>query len=117
MARDARALANLNEFGEHITYIFKDGSPNRTVLAVVDRQDLEPAAGNVQQVARLKAIVEIPNNSDTTVFGWVADDGIPRVQPGDKVLMVMRLGDVAVTARVTRVLSQDEGMFRVEVVA
>lgn len=108
MARDARALANLNEFGEHITYVFKDGSPNRTVLAVVDRQDVEPAAGNVQQVARLKAIVEIPNN---------ATDGITSVVPGDKVILAMRLGDVVSTARVTRVLSQDEGMFRVEVVA
>lgn len=108
MARDARALANLNEFGEHITYVFKDGSPNRTVLAVVDRQDVEPAAGNVQQVARLKAIVEIPNN---------ATDGITAVVPGDKVLVAMRLGDIVTTARVTRILSQDEGMFRVEVVA
>lgn len=108
MARDARALANLNEFGEHITYVFKDGSPNRTVLAVVDRQDVEPAAGNVQQVARLKAIVEIPNN---------ATDGITAVVPGDKLVMPMRLGEAPVTARITRVLSHDEGMWKVEATA
>lgn len=108
MARDAIALTNANEFGEEITYVFKDGTPDRQILAVVDRQDTEPAAGAAPQVARLKAIVEFANH---------ATAGVTAVAPGDKLLLPMRLGQEAVTARITRVISHDEGMWRVEATA
>lgn len=107
MKRHARGtLTRLDHHGEEVTYQFKDGSPDRVVRAVVDRQDSEPAAAGVRQVARLRALVAVPR--DDTV-------GILKVTPGDKILLAMRLGDDAVSARVRRIPSQDDALFTLEV--
>lgn len=109
MARHARTtLTRLDHFGEEAIYVFKSGAPNRTVRCVVDRLDLEPSSPSVPQVARLRARVAIP-----------VDDvvGVTAVVPGDKLQLSMRLGAAAVTTRLTRIVSQDEGMILVEVEA
>jgi len=107
MARDARTvLTRPDHHGEQVTYRFKDGSPDRVVRAVVDRLDSEPAASGTREVATLRAVVAIPR--DPTV-------GVESVEPGDQVVLAMRLGGPAAAARVARIQSQDEGLFLLEV--
>lgn len=108
MARHARTtLTRPDHFGEEVIYLFKAGG-ERTVRCVVDRLDVEPGAPNVPQVARLRAVVAIPRDASVGVEAFV---------PGDRIRMSMRLGAPAVTARVQRIVSQDEGMFLFEVEA
>jgi hypothetical protein len=107
MARDARrTLTRLDHFGELVTYVFKNGDPDRVVPAVVNRQDIEPAQTNVPQVGRRRAVVAIP-------FHDV--DGVQTYVQGDRIELALRLGEAAVQARIRRVVSQDEGMWEFEV--
>lgn len=108
MARHARTtLTRHSHHGEDILYQSIEGSET-TVRAVVDRRDVEPIDGVMPAIARLVCNVFIPR--DATV-------GVLTVLPGDRVTLAMRLGDDAVEARVTRIVSQDEGGFLVEVAA
>jgi hypothetical protein len=108
MARHARTtLTRPDHFGESAVYLFKAGG-TRTVRCVVDRLDVEPSAPNVPQVARLRAVVAIPRD---------ATDGIETHTSGDKMQLAMRLGAAAVTVRIKRIISQDEGMFLLELEA
>lgn len=113
MARDARTvLTRADHFGETVTFRGKgapsNGSQDRSIRAVVNRFDVEPAAPDVRQVATLRAQVSIPN--DATL-------GVTSVVPGDRLVLSMRLGEAPVVVRIERILSQDEGMFEVEVKA
>lgn len=109
MARHARTtLTRPDHFGEEAVYLFKSGAENRTVRCVVERLDVEPGAPNVPQVARLRAVVAIPR--DATV-------GVTTVVPGDRLQLAMRIGSASVTTRIRRIVSQDEGMFLLEVEA
>ncbi len=100
-------LTRLDHFGEFVTYV-RAGAANRTIRAVVNRLDVEPAGPTIPQVAKLRAIVAIPVH---------ATDGITSFVKGDKMLLAMRLGALPVVAYVTRIVSQDEGMFELEVEA
>lgn len=108
MARHARTvLTRMDQHGEIVTYRFKSGANDRAVRAVVDRLDIEAAQpGLTQGVARQRATVAIPRSAEV---------GITSVSPGDRIVLAMRLGDEAVSARVKRIVSQDEGMFVLEV--
>jgi len=101
-------LTRADHFGEEVTYVFKDGSPDRTVRAVVNRLDREPAAPGAMQVAKVRAIVVIPRDGDV---------GILTIDPGDKLSIAMRLGEEPAAARIIRIVSQDEGAFELEVEA
>lgn len=103
MARHARTtLTRLDHYGEEILYV------DRTVRAVVERRDVEPLDGEMPAIARLTCTVFIARDAVT---------GITAVAPGDEVTLAMRLGDGDTVARVTRIISQDEGGFLVEVAA
>lgn len=106
MARHARTtLTRADHFGEEAVYLFKAGG-QRTVRCVVDRLDVEAAAPNVPQVARLRAVVAIPRDATYGIETHVA---------GDRLQLAMRLGSAPVTTRIRRIVSQDEGMFLLEV--
>jgi hypothetical protein len=108
MARHARVtLTRYSHHGEDILYRSAGGS-EVTVRAVVERRDVEPIDGVMPAIARLACTVFIAR--DATV-------GVLAIAPGDVVTLAMRLGDEPVDARVTRIVSQDEGGFLVEVAA
>lgn len=111
MARHARTvLTRSDHFGETVTFRAKgapsNGSQDRDVRAVVDRLDIEPAMPEARQVGKLRAIVALPRHATT---------GITAVTPGDRLLLAMRIGEAPSLARIKRIVSQDEGMFTVEV--
>lgn len=112
MARHARTvLVRADHHGESVTYVFKTpppGETTRTFLAVVNRLDVDPASPGVPQIATRRATVFLPRHD-------VA--GVESIAPGDKLQVVMRLGEAAVTARIGRVVEQDDGGFLVEVTA
>jgi hypothetical protein len=113
MARHGRTvLTRSDHFGETIKVRPKgapsNGSQDRTVRAVVNRLDTEPAMPEARQVAKLRALVELANH---------ATIGVTSVKPGDRLVLAMQMGAAEVVARITRVVSQDEGMFKVEVEA
>lgn len=106
MARHARtALTRPDHLGETVTYRFKSGAADREVRAVVRRLDLE-SDPLTPQTAKRRAILSIP-----------VDDveGITTVVNGDKVILAMRLGAETSVCRVRRIVSQNAGMFRLEV--
>jgi hypothetical protein len=102
MARHAAGpLIRADHHGEPVTVT--QGETETVVSAVVDRLDLEPSEATTR-VSRLVALVFLPRSP------------LPRLpQDGDTVTLAMRLGDTATAARITRVVSQDEGGVLVEV--
>lgn len=108
MARHARTvLVRKDHHGEDVLYQFKDGTPDRTITAVVNRQDIAPAQpGSVLEIGQRTAIVWIPRHETA---------GVLAIAPGDRLELALRLGDEAVSARIRRVVSQDEAGFEVEV--
>ncbi len=110
MARHARTtLVRTDHGGELVTYTPAGGTAFADLAVVVQRRDVEPVVPGVRQVARLVAEVFVPRGDGTT--------GPAAVVPGDTMTLAMRLGADPVDARVTRILSQDEGAFVVEVKA
>lgn len=107
MPRDAVAMTRLSHHGEEVIYLFKSGG-SRAVQAIVHRLDVERGASNVPQVARLRAMVEIPRDAAVGVTAFV---------PGDRLKLSMRLGDAPVTTRACRLVGHDHGMFQLEVEA
>lgn len=106
MARHARTvLTRPDHFGEELQFQPPGDVDPVTVRATVDRLDLVPdeMAG---QVARRRARVAIPRDADV---------GVLAVPAGSKVILPMRVGDDPVTAKVLRIISQDEAMFLLEV--
>lgn len=102
MARHAAgALTRVDHHGEAVDYITADAET--TVNVVVDRLDAEPSESS-SRVVRLAAMVFIPTTSLP----------VP-VAPGHSLLLAMRLGDTPTVARITRIVSQDEGGVLVEV--
>jgi hypothetical protein len=109
MALHARTtLVNLDHFGETVSYVPRDGSGARDVLAVVDRRGLEPARPGVPQGTRWVARVFVPR--DDVV-------GVAAVADGDRIVLAMRLGDDPKSCRIERIVSQDEGAFELEVMS
>lgn len=102
MARHAAGpLTRTDHNGESVTVT--QGETATVVDAVVDRLDLEPSEATTR-ISRLVALVFLPTSE------------LPRTpQDGDTVTLPMRLGETATTARITRVVSQDEGGTLVEV--
>lgn len=108
MARHAAgALTQLGHNGEVVIVITGTGSEGgeveTSVNAVVDRLDVEPTEGTAR-VVRLAAMVFLPTASL-----------LATPVPGDKVRLAMRLGGTVSDARITRLVTQDEGGVLVEV--
>lgn len=111
MQRHARhALVRGDHHGEPVTYTPQGSdTPFEGVVVVVNRRDVEPAVPGVTRVARLLAEVFLPRGDGIT--------GPAAVAPGDTMTLAMRIGSDPVVARVTEILSQDEGAFVVVVKA
>jgi hypothetical protein len=106
MARDARFLVREDHHGETVTYWFKDGTPERSFLAVVDRKQLEPLGDGIGAGAVLAADVFIPNH---------ATAGVLAIAPGDELSVVLVEGGAPVRCRIGYTLSADAGGFLVRV--
>lgn len=103
MARHAAGpLVRASHHGETVTYTAPDAAGD--VTAVVDRLDVEPLDG-AAQVARRTAIVFLPTS----------ELPVSSVEPGHTLRLPMRIGETAVACRITRIISQDEGGYLVEV--
>lgn len=102
MARHAAgALTRVDHHGEAVDYIIGDAEVS--VNVVVDRLDVEPGESSSRFV-RFAAMVFIPTASLPAA-----------VAPGHAIRLAMRLGDTPTIARITRIVSQDEGGVLVEV--
>lgn len=109
MARHARTLVRASRGGESVTWHFADGSPDRSFLAIVDRQLLEPLNTiGIPGAAALAARVWVPRG---------AAEGVETVSEGDQVSVVLRLGFPAARCRITSVVSEDAGGYLVQVQA
>lgn len=105
IARHAKDVINrADHFGESVTYVPQSG-PSVALRVVIDRQNVEPMEGSTR-VARLSAFVFLPT-SDLPAYP----------QPGDRLTMVMTLGEAATTCRITNVIDEDEGGVMCEVQA
>lgn len=103
MARHAAgALVRSDHHGEDVVLVRADDT-EVTVAAVVDRMDIEPS-DVTPRAARLMAMVFLPMATIGTAPA-----------PGDRLRLAMRLGGTATTARITRIVTQDEGGVLVEV--
>lgn len=108
MARHARrVLVRLDHYGETVTYTPVGGVAVQ-VQAVVERKDVEPLDEQISAVGRLLCQVFIARDAAV---------GVLAVAPGDTMTLALRMGAEPVAARVTRILSQDEGGFLIEVAA
>lgn len=105
MARDARTiLVREDHHGELVTYHFRDGEPERSFLAVVDRKQLEPMGDGVGAGAVLAADVFIPNDRAA---------GVTAIAAGDELTVVLVEGGAPVRCRIHYTLSADAGGFLV----
>lgn len=96
-------LTRLDHFGEEVIYHAKAGG-GRVVRCVVDRLGREPDV--TTKVARKRARIAIP--VDELI-------GITKTVPGDRIELAMVLDGPRVMTHVREILTQDEGMFEVEV--
>lgn len=110
MQRHAQGpLVNPSHFGELVTYEFKDGSPERSFNAVVERLGIEAAQpGSVRFIGTRVAVVEFPRHATL---------GVESIADGDRIRVPMQVGEVPVSARIRKILTQDEAAWKVEVVA
>jgi hypothetical protein len=95
-------------FAEQVTYQFRDGSPERTFMAVVKRFGLSSPNPQARQVAKRSANIEIPRHATL---------GVLSVQSGDTITVALRIGDDATEHRIVDVVAQDDAMFVVRVEA
>jgi hypothetical protein len=96
----------LDLYGEAVIY-YPSAGGSRNITAIVDR-------GNVQSLGGAPAgqgqVIEIDVANDATV-------GISSSEVntgGDKVAVSKRIGEAAVSRRITRIISQDAGFIRLE---
>ena len=103
---DARTFLNTDEFAESLTYI-PHGGMAKVIKAVVTRERIDPASGNFGRSLKNEAEVYIMND-DTE--GVTAID-----KTNDRVILKELDGDEK-EARITEILSGDEGIWHIRVV-
>jgi len=109
---DAAVFVDADAFGETVVYRPAAGGAYTIPAAVVRA---EPAGRPEHRRARYRqARVWVRNSSDTSV--GVASPS-ERGDPPDKVDVVLRVGEAAVTCAVTSVVSGDRGLWELEVTA
>ena len=107
MARHARTvLTSRSHLGELVGYLARGATVAREIRCGVQRLEVEPSGPAAREIGRLRAILDIPRD---------ADIGCETVSAGDRFVVAMRLGGTATSCRLRRIISQDEGMFVVEV--
>lgn len=110
MARHAREIAGATQTGlaEAVTWVFRDGSPERSFSAVVKRLDLQPATASSPASSRRRVQVEVPRHATL---------GVLTVAKGDKIRVAVRIGEDPVDCSIVRIVGQDSALFVVEVEA
>lgn len=108
MARHAREeLVREDHHGEQVTYHFAAGG-ERTILAVVDRLQLEPIRSGRGGGAVRTATLFIARHATL---------GVEAIAEGDEITCVLELGQPAVRCSIAEPLDADEGGFLVRVAA
>lgn len=109
MQRHARqTLTRLDHFGETVLYRPKgtSGPQDRALRATINRGDSVVPSEMSSHVGRLTAIVFTSRD---------ATDGLPTWNPGDRIVMPIRVGAAAAPCQIVRTVSQDEAGIEVEV--
>jgi hypothetical protein len=101
---DEGADVLLEIFGESATYK-PAGGGSRSIQAIIDRDD---AAALVGLANSPLLIVRVKNSTTEGISASEIDTG------GDKINLVVRLGETAQDRNITRILSQDQGMLELE---
>ena len=98
----------LDLFGEAVVYYPGGSGTGRTILAIVERGQVErldgAPAGHAQNIE-----IEVANIATIGIAGTEVNTG------ADKVAVAKRIGGTAVSSRITRIISQDAGMMRLEI--
>lgn len=97
----------LETFGEDIKYL-PAGGGQREIVAIVDRGQPAPLDGAPHGHSPLLTI-SVANDSTTGISSSEIDTG------GDKVELAVRIGETVQQRRITKVLSQDAGMMKLEI--
>ena len=108
----ASVFCSTDDFAESITYVpklFADGDarPNRTIKAVVIRQQLQVISEDVETVAPVFE-VHVVNSSTLGISSDELDLG------GDALTFPPRVGEAAATRTITQLLDHDDGMLVLE---
>lgn len=108
LARDGAVLTQSAHMGETVDYRPPEGGGPFTIAALVVRQppDARPES---QRSRKRVAQVQIRNSSDTSLGRSFINEN------GDKLDVVLEVGQPAVTARVSRVIYADEMFWQLEV--
>jgi len=96
----------LEVFGESVTYYPRAGG-SRSITAIVNRERPETVDGAPHGSAPL-LIIEVANDSTTGISSDEIDLG------GDKVKLAVRIGKTTQQRVIRKILSQDEGMMKLE---
>lgn len=108
LALDAVVFTDSDAWGETVGYRPKTGGGPNTIPAIVFRE--EPDSGPESSRFRQRRVeVFIANNGDVTK-GVAQPD-----EDGDKLDVILRVGESATLARVTSVINGDEGGWLLEV--
>lgn len=105
-------FCNTDDFAESITYVPKlyaegDARANRTIKAVVVRQQLQVISEDVETVAPVFE-VHVANSSTLGISSDELDLG------GDALTFPPRIGETTATRTITQLLDHDEGMLVLE---
>jgi hypothetical protein len=97
----------LAEFGESITYDPATGA-DRAITAIVHRQGPDELTGLPSgRAERLE--IEVRNDAANGISSAEVNTG------GDFITVAARIGDTAASRRITKIISQDTEMLRLEV--
>ena len=101
-------FCNPSEFAEQVTYYPRGGGESRTIEAVVFRESIEPYAED--EVTSLDVFqIHVANDAVDGISSNEIDTG------GDAIDVAPRDGKSVVRKRITRILTQDQGMLVLEV--
>lgn len=95
-------------YGEAVVYYLGGSGTGRTILAIVDRGNVERLDGAPAGHAEVIEI-EVANIATIGISSSEVNTG------ADKVSVSKRIGETAVSRRITRIISQDAGMIRLEI--
>lgn len=101
-------------FAEDVIYHPRGGSP-RTIKAVVDRQPRQalPEVGTTLAAFQVVEVRNVATSVDDDGYGGIASSEIDL--NGDEIELPVRVGAPAEKRRLTEILTQDEGVLKLEV--
>ena len=104
---DDTADYHLDAFAETITY-FPSGGGSRSIRAIINRNDSEAMGSGIKGHGPLLTIT-VANRTDDGISAAEVNTG------GDKVTLVVRIGETAQSRRIIKIVDCDYGMMRLEV--